>query len=230
MPRRATFACHEVSQTAAPPEEREASSPRAMHRGSASALGWTSLTATAVVAECTALDPWPSFQKAVPTAKRVIVGEVVEDRDPNSSGYLSLFGLRVDEVLRGKGEVGKVIEIRYLSSGLPGTICPRNTNLRVLPGDVIAIAFDALAPDRRSHINAVAWVRGTPDTMQRGVGSITMAELRDLAALPPTDAAELLPLPPPRAPLLALFAGFVTAVVAATRRAPTASSRRFRSG
>jgi hypothetical protein len=150
-------------------------------------LVWLLAAAAPAAAECTSLDPWPSFRATVRAAERVIVGEVVEDRDPNSSGLLSRFGLRLDTVLRGPGTVGEIIEIAYLKSGRPTNVCA-DSHLWVLPGDVIALALDAPGSDGRTLTNSVAWLEGSPDTMQRGVGQITLDELRTLVALPQTDA------------------------------------------
>ena len=149
-------------------------------------LAWLLAAAAPAAAECTSLDPWPSFRATVRAAERVIVGEVVEDRDPNSSGFLSRFGLRLDAVLRGPGTVGEIVEIAYLKSGRPTTVCA-DSHLWVLPGDVIALALDAPGPDGRTLTNSVAWLEGSPDTMQQGVGQITLDELRALVALPQTD-------------------------------------------
>lgn len=151
------------------------------------AILWSSATIVSSTAECGALDPWPSFESTVRTANRVVVGKVVEDRDPNSSHYLSVFGLRLDSVLRGEGSPGDVIEISYLRSGLPTKICT-DSHLWVLPGDEIALALDARGPSGLSGINSVAWVKGVPDVMQRGVGLISVEALRRLAALPLTDS------------------------------------------
>lgn len=182
-------------------------------------LGWLILAAAPpVAAECTKLDRWPSFADAIPTARRVVIGEVTEDRDPNSSGYLGAFGLRIDEVLRGQGQVGAVWDVRYLTSGLAGRICPDGSYLRVLRGDVIALAFDAVGPDRRTRVNVVAWLRGTPDAMQAGVGEITIAELRHLVALPATDSDVDPPAEPPWPALVAPIGSSLAFLLYASRR------------
>lgn len=132
------------------------------------------LTAPRVAAECTQSDPWPSFRGAAPTAARIVVGEVVEDRDPNSDLYVAVFGLRVDTVLRGPPYPENVIEIRHLHSGLPRVIC--ESVARVLIGDVVAFAFDARDPTGRP-INAFAYIRGVPNEMVPGIERITWDEL-----------------------------------------------------
>ncbi len=153
---------------------------------------WSSAMIAPSAAECGALDPWPSFESAVRTANRVVIGEVIEDRDPNSSHYLSVFGLRLDDVLRGEGAPGDVIEISYLRSGLPTQVCS-DSHLWVLPGDEIALALDARGPSGLRGINSVAWVAGTPDVMQRGVERLSLDEIHHLAALPMTDSGGVRP-------------------------------------
>lgn len=131
-------------------------------------------------AECLRTDPWPSFRSAFPSAERVIVGEVVDDRDPDSSGHLAVFGLRVDQVLRGATPSEGVIEVAYLRSGLPPKVCPSGSTALVLLGDVIVLAFDARAASGE-RINTLAYIRGTPDDfLMPGVEAISLAELQEI--------------------------------------------------
>ena len=83
------------------------------------ALGLAATWPREVRAECTTLDRWPAFDTVAPIAKTVVVGKVVEDRDPSSSYLLNTFGFRVDTVLRGSVSVGSVIEIANLPPGPP---------------------------------------------------------------------------------------------------------------
>jgi hypothetical protein len=137
-----------------------------------------------VSAECGALDPWTPFQTIAPVAATVVLGEVVADRDPSSDGYLKKFAIRVDRVFRGAVISGSVLEIAYLRPGPPGR-CP-DTYLRPLLGDVLAIAIDARNPDGLSF-NSAVWLKGSPDEMQQGLGTTTLAKLEALLGLPPTD-------------------------------------------
>lgn len=107
------------------------------------------------VAECTRLDPWPSFTEAVPSAKTVFVGTVTDTPElgfPNNR-----FTLRVDEVLR--GDPPAVIDFYGFKSGMPLTICPGDSVLRVRKnGERLAFAMDARLPGVRGRIDAVAFV------------------------------------------------------------------------
>ena len=58
-----------------------------------------------VAAECTMLDPWPSFTEAIRTAKTIVIGQVVEKRyavpcvivrvlDPARADFYAARGLR----------------------------------------------------------------------------------------------------------------------------------------
>jgi len=159
--------------------------------------------APAVRAECTMLDKWPAFRKIAPVAELVVLGTVVEDRDPNSELLLKKFGLRIDHVFRGAAVEDSVLEIAYLTPGPPPVQCA-DTYIRPLLGEVLAIAFNAPGPDGES-LNSAAWIKGEPDDMQRGLGKITRGELRSLFDLPSTDIARPPPTPdwtPPWGPLV----------------------------
>lgn len=148
-----------------------------------------STTATPVAAECTQLDRWPSFTEAAPSAKRIIVGEVVESYFDDSADNAITFRMRVDEVLRGRSR--RALEFRdVVRSGAPLTICPGDSILRVRVGDILAFAFDARVASSPDPVLAVAWIRGTPDDfLMPGAERLTLAEVRSLAALPATDTA-----------------------------------------
>jgi hypothetical protein len=148
------------------------------------ALIWVT-SPSGVRAECTTLDRWPEFRAVAPLAASVVVGEVVEDRDPSSSYLLNTFGFRVDTVLRGSASVGSVIEIANLPPGPPPIKCS-DTHLRALLGDVVALAMDAPGPNGQS-LNSAAWLRGEPDAMQRGLSTTTWSQLRAIFDLPATD-------------------------------------------
>jgi len=149
------------------------------------------LMTTAVLAECPYLPPYPPVTEAVPSAREIIVGTVLE----SINGSPGDFTLRIDEVLRGDAAVGQVRRITYLYPNWPnekldGGVITSCTYLTAKPGDVIAIAYQALADDGRTRINAAGWIKGSPDYWNEGWGEIaTLSELRALAALPPTDAA-----------------------------------------
>jgi hypothetical protein len=173
--------------------------------------------APSVRAECTMLDPWPAFEKVALSAETVVLGEVVEDHDPNSELYISRFGLRVDEVFRGSVVKGSVLDVAFLTPGRPPVHCA-DTYIRPLFGDVLAIAINSRGPNGES-LNSAAWIKGQPDDMQRGLGSITRIELRSMFDQPATDTVE-----PPAQPdaasmwLIWVLAGLVGAVAFVRRR------------
>ena len=115
----------------------------------------TVTTRATAVAECTRLDPWPSFTEAVPSAKTVFVGTVTDTPElgfPNSR-----FTLRVDEVLR--GDPPAVIDFYGFKSGVPLAICPGDSVLRVREkGERLAFAMDARMPGIKGRNDAVAFV------------------------------------------------------------------------
>jgi hypothetical protein len=141
------------------------------------------------LAECGFLDPWPPFEQVAPRAATVIVGEVVEDRDASSSGYLEKFGFRVDSALRGTTQPGTIVDIAFVPPGPPGR-CP-DTWLNALLGDVLAIALDA--KDGGFSYNSAAWLKGEPDDMQHGLGTISWRQLQALFELPRTDSLRSAP-------------------------------------
>ena len=151
-------------------------------------------TGGSVLAECSQLDPWPSFTQAVPTAKTVFVGTVTGE----PRGYGSVFTLRVDEVLRGNPPA--VREFSGFKSGVPLSICPRDSTLRVRKtGERLAFAMDAKLPDTPGRIDAVAFVgdskpdhRATPK-MER----LPLSKVRKLAGHAPDGSTVK---PPPYTP------------------------------
>ena len=174
--------------------------------GLVAVLGALFVSAAPVAAECTSLDRWPSFRDAVPSARTIVIGVVV-DGAPES--WLNTFSLRVDEVLRGTEP--HVMKIDRLQSGLPLTVCPSDSVAYVKTGDHLALALGALAPDGKTRINAVAYVQGSPDDfLMPGVERISAADIRELAGLPSTDAPaieEPQPCGPPVPILLAAVLG-----------------------
>ena len=181
-----------------------------------------------VAAECTAMDPWPSFRAAAPVARQIVVGEVVEAFATDSTDHATLFRLRVDHVYR--GDVANVLDFHdAVRSGAPLTICPADSILRVRVGDVLAFAFDAQLAGYPNPVTAVALVNRGPDEVERflmpGVKRISLRDVRDLAALPATDSAQ-----PPAAhdaapfPVVPLIVAVVGAVLVLSRR-PIRSSR-----
>ncbi len=198
----------------------------------------TSLLATTpgpVLAECPYLPPWPPITGAVPTARTIVVGEVVADVSHSELGLgadqgLRDYAFRVTEVLRGDAETGELLDIQYLTPNWPqvrfrwaeGALASC-TYVRAAPGEVLAFAFDATHPGGRMTEQGYAWIQ--PPTRYHAVGVIqgpggnqgtmhyrepvTLQQLRALAVLPMTDAraAAVTPSPSPSVAILAgLFA------------------------
>jgi hypothetical protein len=183
----------------------------------ATATSVIGLGAVPVRAECMYLPPWPDITTAIPTARAIVVGEIVTDfeladlhlgPDQGSRDY----ALRVMEVLRGDARPGDLVDMQYLEANWPqtryaggdGTTAASCTNLRAAPGEIIALAFDALQRGGPMSENGTNWIQ--PPTRYNAVGVIkgpggtagtdryrqpvTLGRLRALAALPPTDTGD----------------------------------------
>ena len=195
-------------------------------------LAWFALLGGAagpVAAECTRLDPWPSFREAVRTADRIVVGEVNDSYKVASGDHtvtyvvaqgqdMLLFDLRVIEVVRGRS--APVLEFREpVRSGAPLKFC-QDSHLYVNAGDVIALAFDARVASYPRPVLAVAWLSSTPDPFTMpGVERLTIDDVRLLAGAPATDIDEPAPIPARSIPLIPLLvAGLFGALVFLIRR------------
>ena len=156
--------------------------------------------ATPAVAECDG--PVPSFRKALLTAKRIVIGDVIDVRpggllEPQADGRSSRFTLRVRHVLR--GEAPRLMDIRDLvTQPCAGTVIAR-------AGDRIAIAFDAFDFTPPIAVNAVAWIRGQipPEVYER----ITETEVFERLGVDAPNTAFAMPDPPAgtRSPSLPLL-------------------------
>jgi hypothetical protein len=109
-------------------------------------------------------------------------------------GQTADFRLRIDHVLRGSSTVGDVRRIKFLYPNWPQdtfddgqTIASCNV-IAASAGDVIAMAFRALAPDGKTRYTAISWISGGPENGE-GVETTTLAKLQALADLPQTDTA-----------------------------------------
>jgi hypothetical protein len=133
-------------------------------------------------AECPNIPPWPALTEFGRSAREIVVGTVV------GGGGSTFLEFRVDRVLRGDGKVGEVRKLENLLPNWPPGSC---TYLLTDEGEVIALGFDALAPDRRTRLNAAAWLKGSPDHYHIGGHAevATLAEIEAVAAMPPTSTA-----------------------------------------
>jgi hypothetical protein len=116
-----------------------------------------------------------------------VIGRVVESFDPPSNTLIVTFALRVDEVLRGTSP--KRLEFREgVRSGLPLTVCPSDSILRVSMGDRVVMAFGATYEGIEGPVTAIAFLRRTPDeVLMPGMERLTADQVRFLSSLPPTD-------------------------------------------
>lgn len=184
------------------------------------ALAAATLASGSVRAECPYIPPDPPVTKAIPSARTILVGTVLE---PAPGSFVAI-RLRVDHVLRGRGEVGAIREFETLYANWPlarlddGTMLAPCESMSAQAGDVIALALGALAPDGRTRYNAMSWIMGRPpyrDTWE----TTTLAELERLADLPRTDTADAAPdgsrVEPASRAAWFLFVGLVAATITA---------------
>ena len=139
------------------------------------------------VAECDG--PIPSFRKAVTTAARIVIGDVVgvdaggRIEPATSDGWSSRFTLRVRYVPLGAAR--DVIEIRDLATQ------PCAPVVQVRLGDRVAIAFEATDYDPPIEVNSVAWI-----SEQRPDGvwfeSTSVDEVYGLLGLNPPETSTVL--------------------------------------
>ena len=141
-------------------------------------------------AECPYIPPYPPVSEAARSAREIVVGTVIE----NVGGQTADFRLRIDHVLRGSSTVGDIRRIKFLYPNWPQdttadgeTIASCNV-ISATSGDVIAMAFRAIAPDGKTHYTAVSWISGGPE-LRDEFETTTLAKLQALAGLPQTDTA-----------------------------------------
>jgi hypothetical protein len=172
-----------------------------------------------VRAECVYVPPWPPITEAIRSARLIVIGEVVTDfaeadvdfrENPGPRDY----ALLVAEVLRGRAAQGDLIDVQYLLPNWPQTILgddggpptPSCTSLRTEPGEVIALAFDALHPGGPMREGGHEWVQpptryhamgivapGPSDGLWEGRERVNVDQLRALAWLPQTDIGPVAP-------------------------------------
>jgi hypothetical protein len=170
---------------------------------------------TPVAAECIFVPPWPAITTAIPSARVIVVGDVVADFDPSqlqtSDGGPRTKALRVTEVLRGPHTVGDLVDIQWLLPNWPWTVSsadlqayPSCSYLQGVPGETIAIAFDALQPGQDLSVqdeieinwhqpptryNAMGVIAAEEPSAEWGADRerVTLSQLRNLAALPAAD-------------------------------------------
>jgi hypothetical protein len=163
---------------------------------------------TPASAECPYIPPYPAVTEAAKSAREIIVGTVLE----NIGGQIYDFRLRVDHVLRGSSAPGEIRGIKFLYPKWPldratdGRLIAPCEAIAASPGNVIALAFDALAPDGKTRYNAVSWLSGTPEfRSEPGQYEVTtLSVLVALASLPATDAGPVRSEAPPSRGMAAL--------------------------
>lgn len=144
------------------------------------------------IAECShQRNMWPAFTDVAPTAKRVVIGTVIEGRDQFERGSHVAYVLRIDETLRGSAPASMVIT--GLRSGLRligWEACRSASYLSGRVGDILAIAFRGRLPGIERRVSTAAWIHGRPDPLHvLGAQRLTLREVR-LATmrLPPTSS------------------------------------------
>jgi hypothetical protein len=162
----------------------------------AAAIGLTVFATSGTPADAECDGPAPSFLPALATAKRIVIGDVIEVQaggllEPQADGRSSRFTLRVRYVLR--GDAPARMDIRDLvMQPCAGTVIART-------GDRIAIAFDAVDFTPPIRVNAVAWIRGTPPEGNETITQTAIFEHLGLTApntaiAPPDAPARLWPM------------------------------------
>jgi hypothetical protein len=171
--------------------------------------GVSLVTPSSALAECDG--PYPSFQNAAPTARRIVIGEVIAGFPGPvgpQDGRTSRFTLRGRSVLEGDAPIE--IDVTDLQSQqCAGYILAR-------PGDRIAIAFDG--HEFGQVVNAVAWLEGRPPDLI-GVESTTIDAVYALVGRAPPVARPTTPASPqgattgwPNAIGLCVLAALVAAI------------------
>ena len=174
------------------------------------------MTATAPKAAAECDGPLPSFHDALPTADRVVIGEVIATRrggilvhDAGGRGS-SRFTLRVELTPRGTSD--RVIQIK----DLPTQPCAMDAYAHV--GDRIAIGFGATAFTPPVDVNVIAWLDGRPmDNV--GAETTTVAAIYRRLGLEVPDTSTAEPESPARTSWIVflLAAGSLAGVVAFKR-------------
>ena len=130
------------------------------------------LTPSVALGECNG--PFPSFQHAAPTARRIVIGQVIATL-PGPEGFddgrTSRFTLRGWSVLDGDRPIE--IDVQDVQSQ------PCSGYIMARPGDRIAIAFEGLDFTPAQVVNAVAWLQGEPPPFD-GIESTTIGAIYGL--------------------------------------------------
>jgi len=165
-------------------------------------VGGVLLMPSAAVGECDG--PFPSFQNAAPSARRIVIGQVVATLagPPGfDDGRTSRFTLRGWSVLEGDKPVA--IDVRDVQSQpCAGYIVAR-------PGDRIAIAFEGHDFTPVQVVNAVAWLEGQPPSFD-GIESTNVGAIYVLLGRVPSAAG---PAPTPEPAVRPSIDGPIGAVV-----------------
>lgn len=206
------------------------------------ALGGLLARPSPVAAECSFVPPWPPITGAIPTAREIVVGEVITVLDPDAPPTEDgprIKALWISAVLRGDRRVGDRIDMQWLLPNWPWDrtsddtpAYPSCSYLHAGPGEMIAIAFDALQPTQElSSSDDVTWLQ--PPTRYNAMGvlvseeieepgrqreRVTLSQLQALAAMPVTDTtAAAQGSQPARLWPLVVLAGFLAGLVTLVR-------------
>jgi hypothetical protein len=165
--------------------------------------------------------PFPSFEHAAPSARRIVIGQVIATlpgAEALDDGRTSQFVLRGWSVLEDDRPVE--IDVRDVQSQpCAGYIVAR-------PGDRIAIAFEGHDFAPAQVVNAVAWLQGDPPRFD-GIESTTIGAIYGrLGRVPPVLASPSAP--EPAAPSICWPAMVVLMLAVVSVLAAVALRRRLR--
>jgi hypothetical protein len=152
------------------------------------------ITPSIALGECDG--PFPSFEHAAPSARRIVIGQVIATlpgADALDDGRTSRFVLRGWSVLESDSPVE--IDVADLQSQpCAGYIVAR-------PGDRIAIAFEGHDFAPAQVVNAVAWLQGDPPRVD-GIESTTIGAIYALLGRVPPVLASPSPTEPGTGPFI----------------------------
>ncbi len=177
------------------------------------AVAALSVAVAPVAAECDG--PYPSFREALPTAQRVVIGDVIAVHSGGSwspaafGGLSSRFTLRVRYVPRGSAPAQMEIV------DLPTQPCAEMVIVR--EGDRIALLFDGTAFTPPVQVNVAAWIRGTPQDFP-GVETTSVREVYRLLGLDPPDTSTAPPGSPQDAGFPLVFLAAMLGLLVGWRR------------
>lgn len=119
---------------------------------------------------CGDVPTWPSFVELAPTARSIVLVQVIESHEGIAHKARSV------DVMKGSSQAR--VDLRRLRPGRPQQ-CPRSKALYAQVGDRLAVAFEGRASDRPDRVDAVAHVGRMRDHRNlSGLERLTIDEAR----------------------------------------------------